>query len=337
MPKASDKIIRVGDVTASPGQLQFGGVTCAYLPDATPVRIPLIVINGALDGPILLMTAAVHGIELGGIEVIRQLTREIVDPQKLRGAIIAAPILNPFAYHAARMSTPQDEYNLNRVFPGGSDQLLSHRLADTIVNQIVIKADYLIDFHSNVTPSIPFSIIRRIEPPQVFAESKAMADAFGITTVEMLQQLEQHRVGSMSDWALAHGIASLVVELIDTRRINPNAVKVGVRGALNVMRKLDMLDGNIEKQVELPVHQGNFVRMEITASKGGLVHLKKDAGDAVTKGEMLAVLMDPYGNTVDEISSPVNGIVLAFPLRESQAVGTGNMLVFLAFESDKQE
>ncbi|MCL5951044.1 MAG: succinylglutamate desuccinylase/aspartoacylase family protein [Chloroflexi bacterium] len=331
MHQSSDRVIRVGDVDAPPGQIQFGGIICAYLPDATPIKIPLIVVNGAREGPVLLVTAALHGIEIGGIEVIRQLTREVVNPQQLRGAIVAAPILNPFAYHAARMNTPQDEYNLNRVFPGGPDQLLSHRLADLIVSQIVVEADYLIDFHSNVTPAIPFVIVRRTDPP-MFEKCCKMADAFGVTTVEMSQQLEQHRTGSMSDWALAHNIPSIAVELIDTRRLNPAAIKMGVRGVLNVMKALDMLDGKLEEQVELPVRKGHLTRMEITANKGGLVHPAKNAGDSVAKGEVLATLFDPYGDMVDEIKSPVNGFVLAYPLRESQAVATGNMIVFLAFD-----
>lgn len=326
--------ITIGNLTGEPGKVQFGEIVCAYTADARPVPIPLIAVNGTKSGPVLLLTAAMHGIEVGGIEVIRRLTREILDPTMLRGTVIAAPILNPFAYGAARMNTPQDEYNLNRVFPGGPDQLLSHRLAHMIINGLVAKASYLIDFHSNVTPAIPFTIVRRVGDQRIFEQSRTMADAFGVTTIEMVQQYEQHRVGTMSDWALAHGIPSIVIELIDTRRINPAAVAMGIRGTLNVMRRIGMLDGEIEAQVELPVRKGNFVRMEITADKGGLVHPGKDAGEVVSRGDILATLRDPYGNIVDQIKSPVNGYVLAYPLRESNAVSTGNMVVFLAFEPD---
>ncbi len=332
-----DRTVRIGDVIAMPGKVAFGGVPCAYLPDATPVSIPVIVVNGSEDGPVLLVTAATHGLEIGGTEVIRQLTREILDPSKMRGALVAVPIVNPFAYWAARMNTPQDEYNLNRVFPGGADQLLSHRIADVIMKEFVAKADYLVDIHSNVTPSIPFTIVRRTEDEGINAACTKMAEAFGLTTVEMVLKLEQHRTGTLSDSALADGKPSIVIELIDTRRMNPRAVKMGVRGMLNVMKVLGMIDGEVDPgQVELPVYKGNFVRMEITANKGGLVHLGKDAGDAVSKGDVLATLRDPYGNVVDEVRSPVNGYVLAFPLREIQAVATGNMLVFLAFDPNKQ-
>jgi hypothetical protein len=312
-------------------------VLCAYLPDATPVHIPVIVANGAQDGPVLLLVAAVHGIEIGGTEVIRQVTREIIDPTALRGAVVAVPIANPFAYRAARMNTPQDEYNLNRVFPGGADQLLSHRLADVIIRELVAPCDYLIDFHSNVTPSIPFTIIRRTADEAVNAACRRMAEAFGFTTVEMVQQLEQHRTGTLSDCSLADGKPTIVIELIDTRRLNSAAISMGVRGTLNVMKTLGMIDGALDTaQRELPVHKGDFVRMEITANKGGLVHIQKDPGAPVQKGDVLAVLRDPYGDVVDQIVSPVDGYVLAYPLREIQAVGTGNMVVFIAFDPKRQ-
>ncbi len=332
MPKPADKVVRVGNVAAAPGELKFGSLTCASLPDATPVSLPLLVMNGKADGPVLLLTGCMHGLEVGGIEVIRRVMREVLDPVTLRGAVIAAPILNPFAYCAGRMNTPQDEYNLNRVFPGGPGQLLSHRLADVIVNQIVTKTDYLIDLHSNVQPSIPFAIIRHTPDEAVNAAGRKMADAFGITTVRMVLKFEQHRTGTMSDWALAHGIASIVIELVDSRRIHDPSVTMGVRGIRNVMKVLGMLDGKVEPQTEMVVHRGNLTRMELTAAKGGLVHRGKEAGEAVRKGDLLAAFYDPYGNVVDELRSPVDGYVLAYPMRESQALATGNMVIFLAFE-----
>lgn len=337
MPKAADQTLHIGDALARPGEVAFGSLVCAYWPDAVPVTMPIILVNGAQPGPVVLMTAAVHGIEVGGIEVIRRLTRQIIDPAQLRGGIIAAPIVNPFAYRAARMNTPQDEYNLNRVFPGGPDQLLSHRLAHVVITELLAKADYLIDFHSNVTPSIPFTIIRRTGDAKVNAACRRMADAFGVTTVEMVQQLEQHRTGTLSDCALTDGKPTIVIELIDTRRLNEAAITMGVRGTLNVLKAIGLLDGAIDAaQTELPVHKGNFVRMEITADKGGLVHVGKDAGDHVAKGDIVATLYDPWGNVVDVIKSPVDGYVLAYPLREIQAVATGNMVVFIAFDPSKQ-
>jgi predicted deacylase len=196
----------------------------------------------------------------------------------------------------------------------------------------VAKADYLIDLHSNVQPSIPFSIVRRTPDEALNATSQKMADAFGLTTVRMVLKFEQHRTGTMSDWALAHGIPAVVIELVDSRRIHEPSARMGVRGVLNAMKALNMLDGQVEAQTDMVVHKGNFTRMELTADKGGLVHRGKEAGEAVRKGDLLATFYDPYGNVVDELRSPVDGYVLAYPMRESQALATGNMVIFLAFE-----
>src|SRR5262245_17569101 len=106
--------------------------------------MPLLVAHGAEAGPTLLLTAGMHGVEVGGAEVVRQVLRERLDPAALRGTVVAAPILNPFAFRAAEMNTPEDELNLNRVFPGNPNGLLSHRLAATIMYELAMPADYLI-------------------------------------------------------------------------------------------------------------------------------------------------------------------------------------------------
>ncbi|RPJ32867.1 MAG: hypothetical protein EHM35_11105 [Planctomycetaceae bacterium] len=336
MPKLADKTVRVGNLVAEPSQIRFGGITCAYLPDGAPVVLPLIVVNGAMDGPVLMLSGAMHGLELIGTEVIRQVTREVVKPADLRGAIIAAPVLNPFAFHARSMTTPQDQLNINYVFPGGPDQSLSRRLADLILKELISRADYELDLHSNMTPSIPFTILHYAADEAVGAESRRMAEAVGFTLVDETEKLPGQNPSWMMDWILAAGKPALVVELIDSRRINPVAARAGVRAVLNVMKLLGLLEGKIEPQVELPVLNGLCSRTEVTATRGGLVHLRKEAGDPVAKGEVLAMLYDAYGDLAEEVRSPVDGFVLAYPLRETQAAGTGTDVVFLVYPRDSR-
>ncbi len=336
MPKLADKTVRVGDVVAEPGQTRFGGITCAYLPDGAPVRLPLIVVNGAMDGPVLMLSGAMHGLELIGPEVIRQVTREVVRPADLRGAIIAAPILNPLAFWSRGMTTPQDQLNLEYVFPGGPDQSLSRRLADLILKELVARADYQVDIHSNMVPSIPFTILHAVADEAVGAESRRMAEAVGFTLVDETEKMPAPDPGWMLDWTLAAGKPAVVVELIDSRRINPIAARAGVRAVLNIMKQLGMLEGKIEPQVELPVLKGLFSRATVTANRGGLVHLCKEAGDPVAKGEVLAIVYDAYGDVAEEVRSPVDGFILTYPLRETQAAGTGTDVAFLAFPKDSR-
>lgn len=327
----ADTAFRVGDIALRPGELGRGSLTVAWERDGSPVTIPLLVARGARPGPTLLLTAGMHGVEVGGTEVVRQVMRERLAASELRGTVIAAPILNPFAYRAAEMNTPEDELNLNRVFPGNPTGLLSHRLAHTIMAELVARADYLIDLHSNVVPALAFTIVKPTANAEVEAASRRMAEAFGLTTIEMRLALESHRTGTLMEAALAEGKPGITIELIGTRSLEPASIEAGVRGTLNVLRTLDMLDGEPEPQTTVQIIPGRLSRTEVTVSRGGLLHQLVKVGEPVQQGVPFAVLRDPWGDIVEELSSPVDGWVLAYPLRMSQAVLTGNYVAFLAF------
>jgi len=313
-----------------PGERRLGKALCGELPDGTPVYQPLIVVNGAGDGPLLWLGAGLHGTEVPGMEVIRRVVREAIDPRWLRGGIIAAPLLNPFSYHHHQMLTPQDGYNLNRVFPGDPAMLLSHRLAAQIM-RLAEPCDAAIDFHANPTPAMQFSIIKHSGDEALWERSRALARAFGLTTIEMIPTHERHRTGTFTDVMQERGKPCLVLELVAWRRFVPDSLEAGVRGTLNVMRHLNMLDGPVEPQTGIPVIPGRLSRIELTANRGGLVHTVKDAGEAVTKGEVIAQVRDLWGDVVEEVRAPIDGWILAWPLLGNQAVATGDILAFIAF------
>ena len=116
------KVLSVGDVQAAPGEMAFGRLVPGRMAWSQELSVPTIVVNGAHEGPRLWLSAVVHGPEATGTEVIRRVLREELDPTKLRGSIIALPIANPLAFQAATYDTPEDGYNLNRVFPGNRPQ-----------------------------------------------------------------------------------------------------------------------------------------------------------------------------------------------------------------------
>ena len=322
----------VGDVTVQPGSTARGKLGSIYLSDGTAVDIPLIVVNGAQAGPALWVSAAMHGQELSGIGVIWELVKNRIDPAKLRGTVVAAPLLNPLSFNGGTYFTPQDGYNINRVFPGDPKGLTTQRLASLVLEEGIRKVDYLIDFHANPEPAMYFSIIKDAQDRAVWEKSREMAEAFGITIVEMVSKYEAHRTGTMTDTAMQMGKPSMTVELVPWRRVSPLAVRVGVKGVLNVMKKLGMVDGEIEPQDEIQVVGGRLTRTEVTANRGGLVQEYKDAGDPVRKGEVIGHIVDAYGEPLEEIVSPVDGWLLAFPLLGNQAVFTGDLLAFFLFE-----
>ena len=320
----------IGNVRVAPGEVGRGVLWEHWLPDSTRVPIPLMVVNGAHDGPTLWLSAAMHGPEISGIEVIRRLVREVLDPKTLRGRVVAAPILNPLAYQAHVMNTPPDGYNLNRVFPGGPT-LLSQRLAQAIFERGVKRCDYILDFHANPQPALMFSIVKHAEG-RVGAESAALGQAFGLTVINMVLSNEPHRTGTMTDAAMRLGKPSLTLELVAWRRLEEPALRAGVRGTLNVMKHLSMLDGKPEPQADdVLVLPGRLTRTELTAEKGGLALTLKQIGDPVKQGEPVMRLVDPYGDEVDVLRSPVDGWLMAYPFINSQCLATGDIAAFFAF------
>jgi len=208
--------------------------------------------------------------------------------------------------------------------------LLSHRLAAQIT-RLVDPCDACIDFHANPTPAMQFSIVKHGGDAALWERSLAMARAFGITTIQMIPTHERHRTGTFTDYVQDRGKPCLVLELIAWRRLDPVSLETGVRGTLNVMRLLDMLDGDIEPQRGIRIIEGPLSRIELTANRGGLVHPLKDVGDAIREGETIALVRDLWGEVVEEVRAPRTGWLLAWPLLGNQAVTTGDILAFIAF------
>ena len=322
----------IGDLSVKPGERAYGKLGTFYLSDGTAVSLPLMVVRGERDGPVLWISAGMHGQEMSGIPVIWDIIKKRVDPKTLRGTVVGAPLLNPFSFNGRTYYTPEDGYNVNRVFPGDPGGLLTHRIANLILEEGVKKCDYLLDFHCNMASAMCFSIVKGAEGEEAFEKSREMADAFGITPIEMILKHEAHRTGTMSDEARNHGKPVLVVELVPWRMISPVAVQVGLRGALNIMKALGMIDGEMEPQEGIQIIKGQLSRTEILATRGGIVEKLVDVGDPVSKGQVMGHIVDGYGEPVEDIVSSVDGWLLAWPMIHNQAAGTGETVAFLLFE-----
>ena len=320
----------IGELTVNPGERVQGNLGRFYLSDGSEIKIPLMVLRGKQEGPKLWLGAAMHGQELSGIPVIWRIVKDLVDPETLRGTVVGAPLLNPFSFNGRTYFTPEDGYNVNRVFPGDPKGLLTHRLANLIFEEGVKKCDYLIDFHCNMSTAMYFSIIKGAQGEEAFEKSKMMAEAFGITTIEMILKHEAHRTGTLGDEAGKIGKPDLTIELVPWRVIDPEAVEVGVRGVLNVMKALDMIDGEVEEQT-VDVISGRLSRTELNATRGGLVSKLVDVGEAIKKDQVIGHIVNPFGEPIEDIVSPVDGWLLAWPMINNQAAGTGEHVAFLAF------
>ncbi|MGN7300125.1 succinylglutamate desuccinylase/aspartoacylase family protein [Ferdinandcohnia sp. SAFN-114] len=307
------------------GEVLETRITIGSLPDAANIDMPVIIGNGREAGPTLLLTGLLHGIEIGGYDVIRRLLYEEIKFNELRGRIIAVPIVNPLALRAASRFTPQDSNDLNRVFPGNANGTLSQRIANIISEGIVPYADYVVDFHSCNPPSEVFTIVDAGGDHQVKEASMNLAKAFGAITVTPAFEIP----GTFSGHLSSIGKPAITPELVFSRRFDQSA-EIGVIGTKNVMKHLGMMEGVIEELPNTLPYSEPLLYTAYYANKGGFVYFKKSIGQTVQKGEVFAKVCNPFGEIVDEMYSPVDGTIIAYPLAGNQSVTTGDKVAYFA-------
>jgi predicted deacylase len=315
----SELRLKMGEITAA-------RMTIAELPDTTEMFIPLLVGEGTEPGPTLLLTALIHGIEIGGYDVIRRLMHETINFKQVRGRIIAVPIVNPFALGVSNRFTPQDSADLNRVFPGAANGTLSQRVAHLLLEKVVKQADYVIDFHSCNPPSLLFTIVDSEGSSELQQKSWAMAEAFGAITVSS----SQPATGTFSGYLSAIGKPVITPELVFSRRFDPASAEAGVVGTMNVMKFLGMLDGDsVPIPNSLPFRERLFYTAYY-ANAGGFLYFNQNVGDYVVKDALFATIRNPWGERIGEMRSPVRGTIIAYPMAGNQAVTTGDKVAYFA-------
>jgi predicted deacylase len=295
--------IRIGDTVVQPGTRAEVMLPVADLYTATSLAMPVQVICGRKAGPVLFVSAAIHGDELNGVEIIRRLLKR-KSIRSIRGTLIAVPIVNVHGFLDQSRYLP-DRRDLNRSFPGSAKGSIAARLANLFVKQIVSAADYGIDLHTGA--------INRANLPQIRANlddprTLELARAFGAPVIID----SRVRDGSLRGCAAELGIPTLIYEAGEALRFDETSIRAGLRGIFNVMRAIDMLPrksaperlkGTVEPVV---ARSTRWVR----ASESGIVSNRARLGDRVVKGARLATISDPLGRREDVIHAPFDGIVI---------------------------
>jgi len=312
--------IRVGTAEAKRGELKKGLIKGIELNTTTSIDIPVLVMNGAQDGPTLLVVSTQHGVEIQGIEVIHRVLREKVDPKKLRGAIIGIPVENPLAFMHHQYLSWVDNLDLGG---GGSGSLITadkpagnstERLASILWREAWSKADLVINIHCNVRPDSIFFQEINIGNPKTKDKMERMAKAFGVTTLIVNEPVPDTAPDTLANMAAKKGVPDLLMELIDGRWISEPSTTVGVKGVLNIMREFKMIDGPTEPQTGINVVPGVCKEWGIVrANRGGLVRLLKQPGQFLRKGEVFAEIYDLFGDTLERVEMPVDGYTWAYP------------------------
>lgn len=293
--------LNVVGVVTPPGCSQRAELQVSRLPTGTTLSVPLQVVNGAKPGPTIWVSAAVHGDELNGVEIVRRVL-ERVNPRQLSGALIAAPLVNVFGFIGQSRYLP-DRRDLNRSFPGSATGSLASRLAQKFMTEVVSHCQFGIDLHtgSHFRTNLP-QIRANLEHQQTLA----CAEAFGAPVV----MHSQTRDGSLRHAATKRGIPVLLYEAGEPMRFDEDAISKGVNGVLRVMSQLGMRS----RKSPIKPFTGVTVRNSVwaRAKRGGILRLSVQLGQRVARKEPIGVIADVFGADERVVTSPIAGIVIGF-------------------------
>ncbi len=286
-----------------PGEKKTINVPLPDLYTSANIDMPVHVINGVEPGPRLFVSAAIHGNEINGVEIIHRLLKS-PDITHLKGTLIAIPVVNVYGFIAQSRYLP-DRRDLNRSFPGSKKGSMASRLAYLFTQEIIKQCTHGIDLHT--------AAIGRTNLPQIRAELnhgmeiKKMACAFGAPVVMNSKKLLE---GSIRQTASQLDIPILLYEAGEALRFNEVAIKAGVHGIISVMQFLEMLppDGShcdISKK-PLLAHSSSWVR----APQSGILRAVAELGTHVEEGEVIGIVSDPFGDNEEKILADGCGIVI---------------------------
>lgn len=305
--------LQVGSIKVSPGEKVHGCLNVGSMADDTSIEIPVTLIQGIKDGPVLYIQAACHGEEINGVEVIRRVVSKL-DPGKLKGSLIAVPVANPLAFRSKQTFTPIELENMNRVFPGRPDGRLSERMAYAIwINCIKDKADFVIDLHTGIRTMLTFIFVEYGED-EAIRKSSELARVFGTEyIVKEVRDEYWKRIrfgGKLRNVCNKHGIPSITPELDGRRHLDEEAIQIGVRGVLNVMKYLGMIEGTIELPPKQYVLKWSPGEPKITSSQGGIFISRVKPGQMVEEGQNLGFIYSIKTlEIVEEVKAHKSGIV----------------------------
>lgn len=308
-PHAKRGPLVIGRRRIRPGETHEIPLPISEMYTGETLFLPVRVIRAKRPGPRVFLTAAVHGDEVNGTGIIRQLN---FDPRLslVRGTLILVPVVNIFGFETHERYMP-DRRDLNRSFPGSMRGSLASRFAATLMEEIVSKCDYGIDLHSAAATRTNYPNVRAdLRDPEI----RRIAEAFGCELVVQGQGPE----GSLRRAASEIGCATIILEAGEIGKIEPSVLDVGVRGVINVLSELGMVAAPQQRPVyQVTVSKTEWVRAEL----GGLLRFHVAPGELVTCGQPIASNESIFGEAQSVIVSPANGIVLGMAIHPAVKPG----------------
>lgn len=301
MIKTNTTPIVIFGESINPGESKTINVEIARLHTTTKLNIPVIVRRSKIEGPVVLFSAGIHGDEINGVEIVRQLIRKKIN-RPTKGTIICIPIINVYGFVNKSREFP-DGRDLNRVFPGSKTGSLASRFAFHILSEIMPIINYAVDFHAGGASRFNAPQIR-ISPSN--PELKLLADVFNAPFTLYSRNI----IGSFRNSSERMDVKMLLFEGGKSLDINNAIADEGVNGAKRLLSHLDMLD----PQHTVVPQKSNTIYIEksgwIRAKCSGLLHDYNTIGTFVKKGTILATITDPYGKFERKVKALNDGYVI---------------------------
>lgn len=313
MPRES---FAIGGVRVRAGQSRSLEIPITRLVTGADVSLPVRVVHGREDGPTVWVSAAIHGDEVNGVEVVRQVMAEL-DAKTFRGTLITVPVVNVLGFMNGDRYLP-DRRDLNRSFPGSPRGSLAARIAHLFMTEVVAKCQVGIDLHTGSD--------HRANLPQVRADlddprTRELAEAFGAPV--MLHA--RIRDGSLRHAAREREATVLLYEAGENLRFDDDAITYGVTGVRRVLGTLGMITPeSLEHAPVQECRQSSWLR----ARRTGILRLTAQLGQQVEAHERLGTLVDSFGKTLAVVYAHQSGVVIG--RNEAPLVNSGDALVHLA-------
>ncbi len=295
--------LRIGGVGIRAGETRDVRLKVSERYTGDDVTLPLRVIRSRRPGPVVFVSAAVHGNEINGTGIIHELMFGRV--LKLHaGTVILVPVVNPYGFETHERYMP-DGRDLNRHFPGSPRGSLARRVADIFFREVVLRSDYGLDLHTAASQRTNYPNVRAsLSDERVLA----LAEAFG---GEVIVDSEGPS-GSLRGAATAAGCPTIVLEAGEPLKMQPIVLEAGILGVTNALRWLGILKGIPSKpQYQIRVRKRHWVRADV----GGLLHYHVAPGEAVEAGQPLATNFSVYGDEQNTMTAPEDSIVIGVTTR----------------------
>jgi uncharacterized protein len=304
-----------------PGKKEQLNLDVARLHTRTPILVPVIVERAKVDGPTVLLMAGLHGDEINGIEIIRKIIRKGFNKPQI-GTIICLPVFNIFGFLNVKRELP-DGRDLNRSFPGSESGSLASQFAYHFMKEITPHVDYVIDFHTGSAQRNNFPQIRCVFKDK---ESLELAKIFNPPFILNSSLISK----TVRDTLTKKGKKMLLFEGGKTNNIEDNIVEEGINGVKRVLQHLGMRTFKIDISKDRnPIFLGESKWLR--ASNSGMFQAQVKNGSKITKGEVIGILTDPYGNFERKVKAPSDGFIIC--LNESPVVYKGDAIFHIAKET----